>query len=187
MLRQPKVDIWKVNKDPNTWTHFLNVPDELLKLRINVWRMPDHLGDPHVRHILRPHNPQLPRGLHLLPAQPAELCLRQNLPQRMDDLRPVLIPRSLTGRQEEMRVGIGRDSPSLPLSQCLRQKCPHLTNVASPDPSPHGKALQPKNRGPDLCPYSSRFCTKKGEGGTHLPIRFFTAESPQSQARKASR
>ncbi len=90
-LSQPEVHIREVDQHRNIRPHLPDRPHQLPVLPINIRRMPDHLGDPHMCHILRPHHPIHPRRRHLPPTQPKEPDPRQSA----NHPRPIVVPRSL--------------------------------------------------------------------------------------------
>ena len=87
-LRQPEVHIREVDQHRHIGPFLPDRSHQPSILPIDVRGMPDHLRDPHMRHILRPHHPLNPSGRHLPPTQPKEPHPRytQHHP------RPIVVP-----------------------------------------------------------------------------------------------
>ena len=113
MFGETEVHVGEVDEDGDVGPLLFQAGDQLAILAEDEGRVPEHLGDAHVRDVLGTDGLELAGGGHLRAAQSSEGSRGELCAEGGDEGCAVGVAGGLAGREEEARVGRRGDGFSL--------------------------------------------------------------------------
>jgi len=117
---EAKVDVREVDENGNRGSLPPDSADELAELGVDIGCVTEHFGNAHVGNVLGADDTPLASLFHLPAAETEESCLGKGRLQRLNQLRAVVVPRGLSGGEEDMRIGRRHDGNSLACCRSYR-------------------------------------------------------------------